>query len=469
MKKEVGLWIDHREAVLVTITAEGENTTRLYSDIEVGAQYSGSSRSAGSQDAENMQNRKHTNNLGRHDDAINCMSFQIKNLLIPLSLFCMLILASCRLGTVIPAQPIKSATPTFNFLVPTLPPPTKTSVPVSSTDTPIPAITLLPTSTKSTTPTLTSTPTAKPTFTSTPNYTPTPTPRPCNAAAFVKDVTIPDGASFAPNADFVKIWRLENVGTCNWTDDYDLIHVDGNRMDGPSAISVPKTVRPGETVDLAVRLSAPQTSGDFQGFWMLRAPNGELFGVGDTADYRFWVFITVIETSGDFEYDFSVYHCSASWFSETGRVPCNDSSNSDDGFVRLLTSPELENRSENEPALWVHPNEKRYGWIEGIYPAYSVRYGDVFKAWVGCMAGYDLCNVTFYLAYQTDDGRIHILETWQEVYDQEVTEINLNLSDLAGRTVNFILGMEANTHNTKDAQGFWFVPRIERHAGGGGR
>jgi stalled ribosome rescue protein Dom34 len=70
MKKEVGLWIDHREAILVTITAEGEATTRIYSDIEVDAQYSGSSRSSGSQNAENMQDRKYTNNLGRYYDAI---------------------------------------------------------------------------------------------------------------------------------------------------------------------------------------------------------------------------------------------------------------------------------------------------------------------------------------------------------------------------------------------------------------
>ncbi len=70
MKKEVGLWIDHREAILVTITAEGEATTCIYSDIEVDAQYSGSSRSSGSQNAENMQDRKYTNNLGRYYDAI---------------------------------------------------------------------------------------------------------------------------------------------------------------------------------------------------------------------------------------------------------------------------------------------------------------------------------------------------------------------------------------------------------------
>jgi len=70
MKKEVGLWIDHREAFIVAITDEGEGTNRLYSNIEVDAQFSGSSRSAGSQDAKNMQDRQYTNNLEKYYDAI---------------------------------------------------------------------------------------------------------------------------------------------------------------------------------------------------------------------------------------------------------------------------------------------------------------------------------------------------------------------------------------------------------------
>ena len=70
MKKDVGLWIDHREAVLVTITDKGEAMTRIYSNIEGIGQFAGSSRSARSQDAENMHERKYTNNLERYYDAI---------------------------------------------------------------------------------------------------------------------------------------------------------------------------------------------------------------------------------------------------------------------------------------------------------------------------------------------------------------------------------------------------------------
>jgi hypothetical protein len=70
MKKEVGLWIDHREAFLVTITDDGEEMTRIYSNIEVDAQFSGRSRSTGSQVAENIQNRQFTTNLGRYYDDV---------------------------------------------------------------------------------------------------------------------------------------------------------------------------------------------------------------------------------------------------------------------------------------------------------------------------------------------------------------------------------------------------------------
>lgn len=34
MKKEVGLWIDHREAVIVTVAAKGEEIKRISSDME---------------------------------------------------------------------------------------------------------------------------------------------------------------------------------------------------------------------------------------------------------------------------------------------------------------------------------------------------------------------------------------------------------------------------------------------------
>ncbi len=66
----------------------------------------------------------------------------------------------------------------------------------------------------------------------TPPPPPTATTRPvrCNQAAFVKDVTVSDGTVFSPGAEFTKVWRLHNSGSCTWDTSYSLVFVDGDRL-----------------------------------------------------------------------------------------------------------------------------------------------------------------------------------------------------------------------------------------------
>ena len=52
----------------------------------------------------------------------------------------------------------------------------------------------------------------------------------CEAAAFVKDVTISDGTSFGRSANFTKIWRIQNVGTCSWSPSFSVVFVGGTQM-----------------------------------------------------------------------------------------------------------------------------------------------------------------------------------------------------------------------------------------------
>jgi hypothetical protein len=140
-------------------------------------------------------------------------------------------------------------------------------------------------------------PTAIPTSTPIPaTNTPLPTATAvtyCDWVSFVKDVTVPDGTAFEPGDIFTKTWRLKNRGTCTWTPDYMLVYTSGSQMGGTTAVRLPSYVAPGQTVDVSVTLTAPNTAGKFVGYWMLRNPSGTLFGYGDKANQAFYVEIKV--------------------------------------------------------------------------------------------------------------------------------------------------------------------------------
>lgn len=67
MKKVIGLWIDHREAVVVTLTLEGAETHHLPSNVE---QHMRSTGAASVLTAEDMRDRRFTNQLNHFYDAL---------------------------------------------------------------------------------------------------------------------------------------------------------------------------------------------------------------------------------------------------------------------------------------------------------------------------------------------------------------------------------------------------------------
>jgi len=144
-------------------------------------------------------------------------------------------------------------------------------------------------------------PTATPTLTPTqaapsPEATqPEPPPAECvDEASFVSDVVIPDDTYLSPGQSFVKTWRLRNSGTCTWTTDYALVFAGGHRMGSLSAIPLHGPVVPGDTADLSVALTAPAGNGNYEGKWLLRNEDGDLFGIGDSpGGAPFWARIIV--------------------------------------------------------------------------------------------------------------------------------------------------------------------------------
>src|SRR5574342_255775 len=134
----------------------------------------------------------------------------------------------------------------------------------------------------------------------------------CDVAAFVADVTYPDGSSVGMGVVFTKIWRLRNVGTCTWTPSYSLVFDSGERFGAQSSVALPGNVAPGQSIDIPVQLLAPNQSGRFKGYWRLRNASGVLFGVGTSGEASIYVDVNVSGyiVSG---YDFIDRYCEAEW------------------------------------------------------------------------------------------------------------------------------------------------------------
>lgn len=117
----------------------------------------------------------------------------------------------------------------------------------------------------------------------------------CNLAApgTPIDVTIPDNAQMYPGSTFVKIWRLQNIGTCTWKG-YVAAYFSGELMGAPASVPLANEVAPGQSVDISVDMVAPKTPGIYQGNWKLRTDSGAWFGIGPQGNAPFWVRIEVI-------------------------------------------------------------------------------------------------------------------------------------------------------------------------------
>ncbi|HUS83943.1 MAG TPA: NBR1-Ig-like domain-containing protein [Anaerolineales bacterium] len=299
-----------------------------------------------------------------------------------------------------------------------------------------------------------------PTNTNTP--IPTTTAEVCDRAAFVADVTIPDGTVLARGETFTKTWRLRNTGTCTWSSSYALVFDSGDSLGGPASKQLVGTIAPNQTVDISVDLIAPTEVGTFRGNWRLRSDAGVHFGIGNFGDVAFYVEIETPDVGEMIAYDFVANYCSAEWRSDVGVLPCPGTTGDSEGFVISIAFPKLEDgTTENEPALETHPQWINDGVITGKFPAFDVQSGDQFRTIIGCLYDAALCNVQFQFNYRADGGSLQNLGSWVETSDGNIRLLEVDLSSLAGKSVEFVLGIHANgTYNQDWA--FWLYPHIRR-------
>ncbi|MBX3004280.1 MAG: hypothetical protein KF821_00445 [Anaerolineales bacterium] len=285
----------------------------------------------------------------------------------------------------------------------------------------------------------------------------------CYQAYFVADISVPDNTQMTKGQTFTKTWRIRNNGTCTWTSDFDIVYTSGTNLASVSSVDLPKEVKPGETVDISIPMTAPSSDGSYRSSWVIKASNGYSFGVNgnaNSAGVPIFALIRVGVASSGIRYDFASNYCSASWSSnEAGSLPCPGANSGSQGFVLVLQNPQLETRDEDEPAIWPRPNHASNGYIRGVYPEFAVQAGDRFISQVGCLKNNPNCHLQFTFSY-IRNGSETVLGTWNEKSEGLAKDVNIDLSSLAGQTVRFVLTVKPNNSDYAQANGFWFVPRI---------
>lgn len=94
------------------------------------------------------------------------------------------------------------------------------------------------------------------------------------------DVNVPDNTIMSPGQEFVKTWKIKNVGACTWGEGYKLIYSYGDKMSG-AAQALTAAIAPGQEVEVSVAFKAPDLAGTYQSFWTLQNPKNIAFQGND--------------------------------------------------------------------------------------------------------------------------------------------------------------------------------------------
>lgn len=267
------------------------------------------------------------------------------------------------------------------------------------------------------------------------------------------------------SATLERIWHVRNSGTCAWTTEYSVVPVEGDSF-GLDPVPLPASVAPGEETDLQIILTAPSDPGLYSGGWALQSPKGELLGAGNRP-LRVRVNVgSAPSNPTEVVYNLVDQMCSARWVaaspSRSGRLlPCPGYDRDQGGSVIQEDAPRFSNGAlEDETALVLHPPHKEGGLISGTYPPYTVQAGDQFRVILGCSTGAPGCAARFQLNIWEVEQLLPVAE-WLVTEADPPRNLVVDLAFLAGQTVRFVLGVDADGPGAADAA-IWLQPRIVR-------
>jgi hypothetical protein len=182
----------------------------------------------------------------------------------------------------------------------------------------------------------------------------------------------------------------------------------------------------------------------------------------------FWAQIKVVVDTG-IVYDFVAKSPEAVWKSGAGNNLDTDlvfggDDNDPNGVAKIKDNVELESGTTSGKLLFTYPKQDGDGVVAGLYPVHLVQQGDHLIARLGFMMNPDgTCGagrVRFQIGYKEGDEIIPLGE-WTKSCDGRLKQIDINLSELKGKTVQFFFAVGAEG-SSQDDWAIWNSPRIER-------
>lgn len=95
------------------------------------------------------------------------------------------------------------------------------------------------------------------------------------------DVNVPDNTTMSPGQDFVKTWKIKNIGSCTWDNTYKLVFSYGSDKLKGQVQPLSAAIAPGQEVDVSVQFTAPDLPGTYTSYWTLQNGKGIAFQGND--------------------------------------------------------------------------------------------------------------------------------------------------------------------------------------------
>ena len=84
------------------------------------------------------------------------------------------------------------------------------------------------------------------------------------------DVNVPDNTTMTPGQDFVKTWKIKNIGSCTWDAAYKLVFSYGDTELKGQAQPLAAAIAPQQEAEVSVQFTAPTLPGTYTSYWTLQ-------------------------------------------------------------------------------------------------------------------------------------------------------------------------------------------------------